>query len=229
MSVYAIGDLHLSFGTDKPMDVFGARWDNYVEKMTAGFSALGDDDTCVLCGDVSWGMSLSESAADFKFIDRLPGRKLVLKGNHDYWWSTASKMTAFFNKEGITTIDILNNNAFIIDGAALCGTRGWFFEEETGSDHDRKVMNREVLRLEASLKAAGDVPEKLCFLHYPPVFKNYVCRGILDVLHRYNVRNCWYGHIHGLGHQYAVTGLYEGISFHMVSADYVQFSPVKVR
>ncbi|MEL4105960.1 metallophosphoesterase [Oscillospiraceae bacterium WX1] len=229
MSVYAIGDLHLSFGTDKPMDVFGARWDNYVEKITAGFAALGDGDTCVLCGDISWGMSLSESAADFKFIDRLPGRKLILKGNHDYWWSTASKMAAFFSKEDITTIDILNNNAFIIDGAALCGTRGWFFEEETGSDHDRKVMNREVLRLEASLKAAGDAPEKLCFLHYPPVFKNYVCRGILDVLHRYNVRDCWYGHIHGLGHQYAVTGLYEGISFHMVSADYVQFSPVKVR
>lgn len=238
MALYAIGDLHLSMGADKPMDVFGGSWDNYVDKIKRGFGALGDSDTAVICGDASWGMSLSESLEDFKFLDSLPGKKIILKGNHDYWWSTLTKIKAFFEANGITTIDILNNNSYCVDGVAVCGTRGWFYEEEAarGNEaqgcHDKKIMAREIGRLESSLASTGamapDTVERICFLHYPPVFKNYICREIIAVMKKYGVKSCWYGHIHGLGHKYAVTGLYDGIDYHMVSADFVNFFPVKV-
>ena len=238
MAIYAIGDLHLSLNADKPMDVFGGNWDNYVQKIQEGFSALSGGDTCVLCGDLSWGMTLEESLMDFQFIDSLPGKKIILKGNHDYWWSTVTRAKAFFEKNGITTIDILNNNSFHVgsagNGVAVCGTRGWFCEETANTthdapvSHDTKIMAREIGRLEASLSSAPDFDEKICFLHYPPIFRNYVCRELIDVMTRHGVKSCWYGHIHGIGHRYAVTGLVEGIEYHMVSADYVGFSPVKV-
>lgn len=228
MALYAIGDLHLSLGSDKPMDVFGGRWESYVDKIKEGFSGLMASDTCVLCGDISWGMSLEESRDDFKFISALPGKKLILKGNHDYWWSTAAKTQKFFESNMISNIAILSNNCFRFGDLAVCGTRGWFFEEETGTAHDKKILAREVLRLEASLKAAGQAPEKICFLHYPPVYRNYVCREIIDLMKQYGVKNCWYGHIHSHGHRSAVTGDFEGISYHMVSADFVDFKPVKV-
>lgn len=228
MAIYAIGDLHLSLGTDKPMDVFGGSWDNYVAKIKDGFSLLSQTDTCVICGDVTWGMSLESSLEDFLFIDSLPGKKIILKGNHDYWWSTSSKITSFFSKNGIDTIKILNNNCYIVENTAICGTRGWFYEIDSGSAHDKKIMAREKMRLEASLKASGAAAEKICFLHYPPVFNNYICRDIIDIMKRYGVGSCWYGHIHGQGHRFAVTGDFEGIVYHMVSADFVNFSPVKV-
>jgi predicted phosphohydrolase len=181
-------------------------------------------------------MSLESSLDDFKFIDSLPGKKIILKGNHDYWWSTSSKIKNFFSTNEINTIEILNNNCFIIGGTAVCGTRGWFYEEGTVGDtqaahtHDKKIMEREKLRLEASLKASGDPQnERICFLHYPPVFKNYICRDIIDIMKKYGVRDCWYGHIHGQGHKFAVTGDFEGINYHMVSADFVYFKPVRVK
>ena len=162
MALYTIGDLHLSFAKDKPMDVFGERWRNHAEKLRDNFAKLNDDDLTVLCGDLSWGMSLEETAPDFAFVDALPGKKLILKGNHDYWWTTAAKTKRFFEEKGIATIDILHNNAFAWGEYAICGTRGWFYEEETGGEHDAKIMRREVMRLEASLKAAGD-RKKLVF------------------------------------------------------------------
>ena len=228
MALYAIGDLHLSLGTDKPMDVFGGGWDNYVEKLKAGFSLLCDKDTCILCGDISWGMSLEESLPDFKFIDALPGRKIIVKGNHDYWWTTATKIRKFFEANAITSIDILFNNCFKLGDIAVCGTRSWFCDERTGSEHDKKIMDREILRLEASLKAAGDTPEKICFFHYPPIFKEYCSTKIIEVMNSYGVKSCWYGHIHGQGHRWALTGEHAGIMYHMVSADYLGFIPVKV-
>ena len=168
MSLYAIGDLHLSLSTNKSMDVFGPRWQNYVEKIRDGFSVLTDDDVCVICGDISWGMNLEESLEDFRFIEALPGRKIILKGNHDYWWTSAKKMTAFMEQYGITTVSVLHNNFFPYgENAAICGTKGWFYEESKGSAHDKKIIDREVLRLEASLKAAGE-RDKYVFLHYPP-------------------------------------------------------------
>ena len=228
MALYAIGDLHLSLGSDKPMDVFGGRWSGYVDKLREGFAGLTEEDTTVLCGDLSWGMSLAEAREDFLFIDRLPGRKIVLKGNHDYWWSTASAAYKFFAANGISTIEILNNNCLFYGETALCGTRGWFYEEERGGEHDRKIMLRELGRLEASLKAAGE-REKIAFLHYPPKFAAYECPEILEMLGRYGVKECYYGHIHGKGCSAAFRGVKNGVKYELVSADQLMFRPLRVR
>lgn len=224
MALYAIGDLHLSLSVNKPMDVFGPGWANHVQRLEEAFSQLTAEDVTVLCGDTSWGMALRESLEDFRFIDRLPGKKLLVKGNHDYWWTTASKMKAFFAENGFSTLDILHNNCHFYGETALCGTRGWFYEEDRG-EHSAKIFNRELIRLEASLKAAGE-REKLCFLHYPPLYQGYRCQEILDLLERYRVSLCCYGHLHGGSHRLAVTGRQGTVDYRLVAADYVGFRPV---
>ena len=227
MALYTIGDLHLSLAKDKPMDVFGSEWKNHTEKLRENFAALQAEDLTVLCGDLSWGMGLEETLPDFLFVDALPGKKILLKGNHDFWWTTAAKTKRFFAEHGIETIDVLNNNSFTYGDFALCGTRGWFYEEETGGEHDKKIMRREIMRLETSLKAAGG-REKLVFLHYPPLYQNYRCEEILALLKEHNVRLCCYGHIHGKGCRSAFTGWHDGTEYKLVSADAVNFSPVKL-
>lgn len=228
MSLFTIGDLHLSFTSDKPMHVFGDQWENHAEKLRRGFSCVSGDDLTVVCGDISWGMDLEQCREDFLFIDRLPGKKLILKGNHDYWWSTAAKAKRFFAENTIESIDILHNNCFYYEDLAICGTRGWFYEEETGAEHDRKIMLRELGRLETSLKAAGD-REKLVFLHYPPIYQKYRCPEILQLLKSYEVKLCCYGHIHGKGCRLAFEGWLDGTQYRLVSADRVGFTPVKIR
>lgn len=227
MALYTIGDLHLSLAKDKPMDIFGDCWKKHDEKLKEAFSKLTDDDLTVLCGDLSWGMSLEETAPDFRFVDKLPGKKLILKGNHDYWWTTAAKTKRFFAEQGIGSIDILHNNAFPYGDYAICGTRGWFYEEEKGGEHDAKIMRREIMRLEASLKAAGD-RKKLVFLHYPPIYGNYRCEEILKLLKEHEVPLCCYGHIHGKGCAAAFNGWYAGTEFKLVSADYINFTPLRL-
>ena len=224
MALYAIGDTHLSLSAQKPMDVFGGAWEGYVEKLRQGFQGLTEEDTVVLCGDISWGMGLEEAKADFAFLDALPGgRKLIVKGNHDYWWNTASKMDRFFAENGFSTLNILHNNCYFYGDVALCGTRGWFYEEN-GSG---KVFQRELIRLEASLKAAGE-KEKLCFLHYPPLYQGYTCPEIIELLERYQVRRCFYGHLHGGSHRLAIEGVRNGVDYRLVAADFVRFAPVKI-
>ena len=227
MSLFAIGDLHLSLDGSKSMDVFGGRWTDYQQKIERGFSLLTDEDVCVLCGDLVWGMTMEAAREDFLFISRLPGKKIILKGNHDYWWSTAAKAYRFFEENGMENMQILNNNCYEYGEYAICGTRGWFFEEERGDEHDRKIMLREVGRLEASLKAAGE-RKKLVFLHYPPIYQGYECPEILSLLEQYQVERCYYGHIHGKGHSAAFQGERNGTVFRMVSADYLDFYPLKV-
>ena len=228
MSLYAIGDLHLSFGTDKPMDVFGGGWDNYIEKIKSGFSLLEPDDVCVLCGDLSCAMQLEDADSDFRFISELSGKKIILKGNHDYWWTTVAKMKEFFMKNEVSDIEILHNNCFFYNGAAICGTRGWITETETDTEHNLKIMAREAARLRASLEAAGDVKEKLCFFHYPPRYRDMVCSDIIDVMNEYGVKKCWYGHIHSHSQRFAVLGEVDGIFYQMVSGDYIDFIPKKI-
>jgi len=227
MALYAIGDLHLSLSADKPMDIFGGSWVGYLEKLKQGISLIDPEDTTVLLGDLSWALDLEEAKADFSFIDAIPGRKVILKGNHDYWWSTASKFYKFCGENGFSNQFILNNNHYEYDGYAICGTRGWFFEEDRVSEHDEKVFKRELLRLEASLKSAGDLP-KLVFLHYPPKYKGYECKEILELLEQYDVRRCFYGHLHGPSHALAMDGIWDGIDFKLVSADRLDFRPYKV-
>ena len=227
MALYAIGDLHLSLGTEKPMDVFGGAWAGYMDKLQEGISVIRPEDTTVLLGDLSWALNLSEAQKDFAWINSIPGKKIILKGNHDYWWSTAAKFEQFCSAHGFTNMQILNNNHYEYNGMAICGTRGWFFEEERSTGHDEKVFNRELLRLEASLKSAGDLPKSV-FLHYPPRYKGYVCEQILDLLKTYDVRRCFYGHLHGASHGLAVEGLWDGIDFKLVAADRLNFRPFTV-
>ena len=227
MALYAIGDLHLCLGAPKPMDIFGGAWVGYMDKLKDGMSGITAEDTTVLLGDLSWALDLPSSAADFAWINEIPGRKIILKGNHDYWWSTNAKFQKFCQEHVFENLHLLNNNCFEYDGYAICGTRGWFFEEERSGQHDEKVFRRELMRLEASLKAAGEKP-KLVFLHYPPRYKGYECREILELLEKYEVRRCFYGHLHGGSHKLAMEGQWDGVEFRLVAADYIGFKPFPV-
>lgn len=228
MALYAIGDLHLCLGAPKPMDIFGGAWVGYMDKLREGLSVITASDTTVLLGDLSWALDLPQAQADFLWMNtHIPGRKLIVKGNHDYWWNTVAKFERFCAENALKDFHILNNNCYEYGDFALCGTRGWFFEEERSGEHDEKVFKRELLRLEASLKAAGE-REKLVFLHYPPRYKGYVCEEILFLLQRYGVRQCFYGHLHGPSHALAQEGLWDGVSYRLVSADKLNFRPYRV-
>lgn len=224
MALYAIGDLHLCLGAPKPMDIFGGAWVGYMDKLKEGLSVVGSEDTLVLMGDLSWALGLEDAKADFSWINEIPGRKIILKGNHDYWWSTVRKFEAFCQENGFENFHILHNNHFEYDGIAICGTRGWFFEEERCGEHDEKVFRRELQRLEVSLQSAGELP-KLVFLHYPPRYKGYECPEILELLRKYEVRNCFYGHLHGPSHSLAMEGMWDGVSFKLLAADRLDFKP----
>ncbi len=227
MALYAIGDLHLAFSTDKPMDVFGGAWAGYVDKLRAGLARIGPEDTTVILGDVCWALDLAQAREDFAFVAAIPGRKLILKGNHDYWWTTAAKFYRFCADNGWDDLFLLHNNCYAYGGFALCGTRGWFYEEDKEGTHDEKVFRRELIRLETSLKAAGDMP-KLCFLHYPPRYRGYTFPEILALLKQYRVAACYYGHLHSDSHKLAVEGDFDGTHFQLLSADYINFTPVKI-
>lgn len=226
MALYAIGDLHLSLSVNKSMEVFGPAWKNYHARIEEALSVLKEDDVLILAGDTSWGMSLEEAEADFKFLDRFPGKKYLIKGNHDYWWTTASKLGRFCAEKEIRSLELLHNNCVFYGDYALCGTRGWFLEEDQ-KPHNAKVLAREVGRLEMSLQAAGDRPI-LCFLHYPPLYQGYECPEILETLKKYDVRHCCYGHLHGPTIRRRLEGNRGGVEFSLISADYLGFIPKKI-
>ncbi len=228
MAVYAIADLHLSLGADKPMDVFEG-WDNYAERIRKNWQRLVTaDDTVVIAGDISWAMDIKDTYKDFDFINRLNGKKIILKGNHDYWWTTKSKMDKYLAGNGFDTISVLNNNYYVVDGLALCGTRGWFYDAET--DADMKILMREVGRLRMSIEPAvraGYCP--IVFLHYPPIYNNIECREITDVLREYNIEKCFYGHIHGRNAaKKAFIGECDGIRYNLIACDRLGFMPLAV-
>ena len=232
MSLFVIGDLHLSCSVNKPMDVFGPDWEGYVSRLSEGFKRVAPSDTVVLPGDLSWGLKFEEAEADFRFIDDLPGKKIIVKGNHDTWWGTVSKMERRIAEMGLAPFGFLHNTAFLCEGFALCGTRGWFYEEERGGEHDQKMLARELCRLRASLErgaALNPEAELLCFLHYPPLYEGYRCDEIVDMLNEFGVKRCYYGHLHGHGRARAIEGLYKGIEYALVSADHLGFVPLEVR
>ncbi|MBO2527845.1 MAG: serine/threonine protein phosphatase [Clostridiales bacterium] len=229
MALYAIGDLHLSFSADKPMDVFGGAWEHYIEKLREGLSVIQPEDTTVLLGDLSWALDMESAKEDFAFINAIPGRKIILKGNHDYWWTTATKFCKFCEENGFSDMFILNNNAYVYEDTAICGTRGWFFEEDAAEgSHNDKVFKRELIRLEASLQAAKR-EEIFCFLHYPPRYRGYECPEILELLKKYGVCLCCYAHLHGDSHKLAIEGSYDGVNFRLCAADFVKFKPVRLK
>lgn len=228
MALFVMGDLHLSLSSDKSMDIFGG-WENYVERIKENWNReVSPEDTVVVPGDISWAMSLKEAVADFSYIHELPGRKIILKGNHDYWWTTAAKMNNFLAENGFDSIFILHNNHYAYESYGICGTRGWINDDSEPAD--AKVLAREAQRLETSIASAENAGlEPLVFLHYPPLYGNEYNPDLLEVMYRHNIKRCWYGHIHGKkGHQNAVNGERDGIDFRLVSADYVQFCPVKI-
>lgn len=228
MALFVMGDLHLSLSSDKSMDIFGG-WENYVERIKENWNReVSPEDTVVVPGDISWAMSLKEAVADFSYIHELPGRKIILKGNHDYWWTTAAKMNNFLAENGFDSIFILHNNHYAYENYGICGTRGWINDDSEPAD--AKVLAREAQRLETSIASAENAGlEPLVFLHYPPLYGNEYNPDLLEVMYRHNIKRCWYGHIHGKkGHQNAVNGERDGIVFQLVSADYVQFCPVKI-
>lgn len=224
MALYTISDLHLSFSTDKPMDIFYG-WDNHIDRLTANWQRLvKPEDTVVLPGDLSWALKLEQAHADFDFLNRLPGRKIILKGNHDLWWSTVKKMTEFFDKNKFDSIDIVFNNCVIAEDRCICGTRGWFFDDRK----NMKILNREAARLEASIKAGLETKREIAlFLHYPPVYDNRVCEPIFDVIKRYGIKQIYYGHIHGNGRNFAVNE-YDGVKLKLVSCDCIDFVPYRI-
>ncbi len=229
MALYAIGDLHLSLGTNKPMDVFGGAWSGYMDKLREGLSVITEEDTTILLGDLSWALDMQGAREDFAYINAIPGRKIILKGNHDYWWTTATKFYKFCEAEGFANMYILNNNAYECEDVAICGTRGWFFEEEAAEgSHNDKVFKRELIRLETSLKAAGE-KEKLCFLHYPPRYRGYECPEILALLKQYGVSACYYGHLHADSHKLAIEGVHDGVDFRLCAADFLKFHPFRIK
>jgi predicted phosphohydrolase len=224
MAIFAIADLHLSVGREKPMDIFGG-WLDYQARLERSWRGLVQaQDTVVIAGDISWGMSLESSLADFQFLDSLPGQKVLIKGNHDYWWTSKKKMDSFFETNGLSTLRILHNSCVCAEGHALCGTRGWMLGE--AQVHDRKLIAREEGRLRTSLEAAKTcAQEPVVFLNYPPVFNNETGAGTLELMRDYGVRRCFYGHLHGAAHTLAFEGEIFGITFALVSADYLRFAP----
>lgn len=224
MSLYAIADLHLSLSSGKPMNIFPG-WDNHVERLEKNWQAtVSPDDTVVVPGDISWAINFEEAKADFDFINRLNGHKVIMKGNHDYWWNSMAKMNRFLEENGFDTITIVHNNYYPYGEYGICGTRGWI--KDTEEPADAKVLAREAGRLEASIKAAlADEKKPIVFLHYPPIFANDYNREILDVLFRYDIKTCYYGHLHGNAHRYAVCGEVDGINYQLIAGDFVQFCP----
>lgn len=226
MALFAIGDLHLSFNTNKPMDVFEG-WTDYVTRLEREWqSKVTDEDTVVIAGDISWAMTIEEAVLDFKYIERLKGRKIILKGNHDYWWNSKKKICEMFEKNGIKSIEILQNNSFEYNGISICGTRGWI--SENGEPADAKILAREALRLEMSITSAKSNSEKIVFLHYPPIFLNDYNYSIIEVLQKHNIKRCYYGHIHGKGCFSAFNGVADGIEYRLISSDYLKFSPLLI-
>ena len=236
MAVFVIADLHLDTLTNqKSMEIFGNKWQGYLEKIKNNWTrVVGENDTVVIPGDISWALATENSVPDLKWIDALPGKKIIMKGNHDFWWSTVSKLNAIFEQNGITTIDILYNNAIEVENYILAGSRGWFVDKSqqnakmSNVDHE-KIINREVIRLKLSLDAAQKLRETtqkeiIVFFHFPPIWGDFECKEILDILKQYNISRCYFGHIHGCYAQNSPI-IWENIEFRIISADFIDFIP----
>lgn len=234
MSIFVIGDLHLSFNNPKPMDIFGENWSGHEEKIRSNWiENVTENDLVILPGDFSWETYLNGTKADFEFLNSLPGKKLLLKGNHDYWWTTVTSMRTFLKENNYTNIDFLYNNSYEFEGKIICGTRGWsIIDEET----DKKLINRELIRLEISLKDGinkyGTNKEIIVFMHYPPITRAKIISeqeaDFVELMKKYNIKRCYYGHLHGASIADAVEGEIEGIDFKLVSADGLDFKLLKI-
>ncbi len=236
MSIYVIGDLHLAFGENKPMDIFGKNWENHTEKIKQDWlSKVKEEDTVILAGDFSWAMKLQDTLLDFQYINALPGKKILLKGNHDYWWTTITSMRKFLQENNIQNVDFLYNNSYEIEDKIICGTRGWSLLGEDISE-DKKIIDREINRLKLSIEDGiskyGTDKKIIAFLHYPPITQADLIRNentpFMKILHHFNIKKCYYGHLHGTSIKDAVNGEVNGIDLHLISCDAVEFKLQKL-
>ena len=240
MAIYAIGDLHLSLNKEKPMDIFGGNWKNHEQKIKENWkNTVQDTDLVILPGDFSWEMHLKDMYNDFAYLNELPGKKLLLKGNHDYWWTTLAKMREFLQENKFENIDFVYNNSYLFEDKIIAGTRGWALNDTENSD---KMNHREEERLKLSLQSGVDNfgdKEIICIMHYPPIIeenkndannqsKNLKVSNYVQIMKEYNVKTCLYGHLHGESHKEAFEGIIEGINFKLVSSDYLDFKLYKV-
>ena len=229
MKIYSISDLHLDYEKNKPMDIFGENWSNHEEKIFDNWSKkINEEDLVLLAGDISWAISLEKAVHDLNRIDSLKGRKIISKGNHDYWWSTNSKL----KKIGLKSINFLQNNSYKFNDIQIFGTRGWTDKSsDEFKEKDDKIFNRELHRLELSFKSGLDIENTLniVLLHYPPFNVKGEPNEFVDLMKKYNVEKCIYGHLHSKeGHKYVVEGIISGIEFVCTSADYIEFNPVEI-
>lgn len=208
------------------MDIFKG-WDDYVDRLKRNWcAAVNNDDTVVIPGDISWALKLCDTAKDLRFLDELPGKKLLIKGNHDLWWCTMKKMRAFIEEQQFKTLDFVYNSAVTAESYAICGSRGWFFDDK---EQSKKVILREAQRLRTSLQCACETGlPPLVFMHYPPAYNGQHCEEMITVLKEFNIKDVWHGHIHGAGKQYTVSE-FDGISFHLISCDCINFSPQRIK
>ena len=233
MALYAIADTHLSQSSGKPMTVFGPKWNNWTEKLCSNWrAAVSEADTVVVAGDISWAMTFQEAEADLRLLDSLPGTKIIMKGNHDFWWGTVKKTEDFLRENGLGSIKIQYNNSVMAENKAVCGCRGWYTDRKTAPENTdyEKIMSREEARLERSLMHAQEnYPEleKKFFFHFPPVFGDFVGEKFVNVLLRYGISEIYYGHIHGKYNIPSVTE-YKGIKMRIISSDYLDFTPIPV-
>lgn len=231
MALYTISDLHLPLGVNKPMDIFGSVWENYVERLFDNWqSVIKPQDMVVLGGDFSWATYLEETKADFEYLARLNGRKILLKGNHDYWWTTMNKLNGFLADNGWSEVGFLHNNYFIYDGVAICGTRGWSTPAGSQNDEDKRLYEREMGRLKMSIDAAKkeNPSEIVVFLHYPPLLRDYRDNPMTQLLSQSGIKRCYYGHIHKSGAKNAFCGQWGGVEYTLCSCDYLGFMPILV-
>lgn len=234
MSIFVIADLHLSFKNPKPMDIFGDNWTKHEEKIKKDWNEkVKEKDLVVLPGDFSWATYIEDTIPDFEYLNSLPGKKIMLKGNHDYWWTTVTSMRRFLKENNFQNIDFLYNNSFEYENKILCGTRGWSLVDE---EIDEKLINRELGRLELSLqdgaKKVGESKEIIVFMHYPPITKNKILSEeemkFIELMKKYNVKKCYYGHLHGNSIHDAIEGKIQGIELKLVSADGLDFKLIKI-
>lgn len=232
MAIYTIGDLHLSFQNPKPMNIFGENWNNHEEKIKKDWiSKVKPEDTVIHPGDFSWAMYLKDALKDFEYLNSLPGKKIMLKGNHEYWWTTVTNMKKFLNENNFQNIDFLQNNSIEVEDKIICGTRGWSLTNE--SEEEKRLINREALRLELSIKSALDKnvennKEIIVFMHYPPIVKQNIDNEFMRILRKYDIKRCYYAHLHGKSIQDAIEENVRGVEFKLVSADALDFKLLKI-
>lgn len=230
MSIFVIADLHLSFKNPKPMDIFGDNWTKHEEKIKKDWNEkVKEEDLVVLPGDFSWATYIEDTIPDFEYLNSLPGKKIMLKGNHDYWWTTVTNMRNYVKEKGFENIDFLHNNSYEFENKIIAGTKGWTLSEEA---EDIRLTKRETDRLELSIKNGieqfGADKEIIIFMHYPPITKNYLNTSYAQIMKKYNVKRCYYGHLHGNSIYDAVEGKIQGIELKLVSADGLDFKLIKI-